>query len=360
MVNDTVARLDKFTTKWEYQEDMPYAAYFQHRYDNVLISSFRIEDFDRDGDEDLLCWLFSNINGNEWTAIYLNDQQQQKLVQLYDHAGHTHIWDAPEYNPATRIISCEQYGSAYGHSSESSYRLNGLSAMPIEMQEQYRNAQTTSDAYYTGKDGKWLQDSLIVNVQMLDLKYHTDESDYLLYDLEQKGDGILKLSKYKSDWESEVTYQESIDFPDWADDMYITEMHPIPGFKIIDFNQDDAEDLIFYTGVDVHGSTQAIIFLHDRSTKTLIKLQNTAEGSDLWDTPEYNPKTKTITCRRISGNAGLSFTSTYKLKGFTARPLTKEVKDHTNVNGETGKGYSESTYTGKNSKWVLQSTVTDE
>ncbi len=43
-----------------------------------------------------------------------------------------------------------------------------------------------------------------------------------------------------------------------------------------------------------------------------------------------------------------------------AEPLAKEVRDFTNVNGETGKGYSESSYTGKKGKWKLVSMVKDE
>jgi hypothetical protein len=54
----------------------------------------------------------------------------------------------------------------------------------------------------------------------------------------------------------------------------------------------------------------------------------------------------------MGGNAGLSFTSTYKLNGLQAVPLQKKEQDYTNFNGETGEGVETNVYTGKNGKWV--------
>jgi len=358
LVNDTLAHLEKFATKWEYQEDMPYDVGFLEVVNDTLTTSYNIFDFDSDGDEDLVCWLHSNMNGNRWSSIYLNDRQTQKLVQLYDHAGDTYIWDAPEYDPQTGSITCNLSGSAFGSSAESTYQLDGLVATPLKMHRQERGMQTVFDENFTGHNGQWklVAQSVYVGLSLGELG--SPEGEIIAYQLDLTGNDTLRLSRFKDGSESQLTYQASIDIPGWINDT--ENMYSTPNFQITDFNHDGNEDLIFYVGVNVHGSLDAVLFLSDRKTKKLIKLYNTPEGTDVWDTPEYNPKTGIITCNRMAGNAGLSFISTYKLKGFTAKPLAKEVKDYTNLNGETSKGYSESTYTGKKGKWFLKSTVTDE
>lgn len=156
--NDTVASLYRYENeKWVLQEEMKYESYFLYRDENELISHFRIEDFDKDGDEDLLCWIFSNVNGNEWTKVFLNDQENKKLISLYDTAGETDIWDRPEYDEKTGVINCTLDGSAFGTSAESSFRLENLTAIPIKMHYQDRStsAKYIVDFYYVGKNGKW-------------------------------------------------------------------------------------------------------------------------------------------------------------------------------------------------------------
>jgi hypothetical protein len=121
-----------------------------------VISEFKITDFDNDGDEDLICWTSTNINGNMWTVIFLNDQRQQKLVKLYNFADDTDIWNRPEFDIETGIINCTLDGSAYGASEESSYKLNYLTPVPLikERQERY-NSRYIEDFYFKGKKGKW-------------------------------------------------------------------------------------------------------------------------------------------------------------------------------------------------------------
>jgi hypothetical protein len=127
-----------------------------HREKNFLVSNFKIIDFDHDGNEDLLCWVFSNINGNVWTIIYLYDPKQQKLVKLQNTVDHTDIWNDPEYRLKTSTINCSLYGSAFGNSEESSYKLEkNHSVIPLKKHIESRSQESVIDYKYVGEKGKW-------------------------------------------------------------------------------------------------------------------------------------------------------------------------------------------------------------
>ncbi|KFF07512.1 hypothetical protein B0A68_13085 [Flavobacterium reichenbachii] len=154
--SDSTATLHHFkNNKFHLQETLNYQPYLWHLEDHLLYSNFKITDFDNDGDEDLVCWVYSNINGNEWTVIFINDQKQQKLVRLYNTADKTDIWDSPRFDKKTNIINTELYGSAFGESEESSYKLNGLTVTPIKKHFQDRTGKRMYDYYYIGEKGKW-------------------------------------------------------------------------------------------------------------------------------------------------------------------------------------------------------------
>lgn len=127
-----------------------------------------------------------------------------------------------------------------------------------------------------------------------------------------------------------------------------------PVFKITDFNQDGNEDFMFRSHTNVNGNDWEKIFLNNPSTGQLQKLHTTPDEEDVWSAPEYNPKTKTISCTLVSGNYGLSADYTYRLDGFTAIPLKKVEQDNTQLNAITGEGAQKRIYIGKNSKWVLK------
>ncbi|MDA6068073.1 hypothetical protein NJT12_00450 [Flavobacterium sp. AC] len=155
--NDSIASLYQLkNNEFQFQENMSYQP-FPWNFDNdLLISNFKIIDFDNDGDEDLLCWVFSNVNTNEWTIIFINDQTQQKLVRLYNTADDTDIWNRPEFDKETSTINTELYGSAYGRSEESSYLLKtDLTIIPIKKHFQHRTGKHMIDYEYIGKNGKW-------------------------------------------------------------------------------------------------------------------------------------------------------------------------------------------------------------
>lgn len=155
--NDSVASLYQFKNNdFHFVEKLDYQPIYWFAVDDELISNFKIVDFDNDGDEDIVCWVFSNVNGNEWTIVYLNDQTQQKLIRLYDTADKTDIWDRPRFDKETRTINTELYGSVYGISAESSYKLNDdLTITPIKKHYQDRTGKKIVDYLYIGKDGEW-------------------------------------------------------------------------------------------------------------------------------------------------------------------------------------------------------------
>jgi hypothetical protein len=354
LVNDTVANLDKYTTEWQFQEDFPIDAGYMEVQNDTLFAPYTIYDFDQDGDEDLVCWLSSNMNGNRWSSIYLNDPHQQKLVQLYNTAENTYVWDAPDYDPATGNITCTLLGSAFSNDAQSHYKLAGLTAVPLTKQAQERSyVPYIFDYEYIGENSRWKQVTQEVSIVL------KANSSSLFYELEKhSSNDALTISKYSvADTQTEPVLQETVTFYDWLGYGDVNDDDFYTSFEVTDFNKDGNEDLILKLYTDVHGSRRVIIFLHDDKSKKLVKLYNTAEATDEWSSPEYNAKTKIITSYLIGGNASESYTSTYRLKGFSAEPLKKEVKDRTNVNAITGKGYSESTYTGKKGKWVLQRTV---
>ncbi|TRW25766.1 hypothetical protein FMM05_05965 [Flavobacterium zepuense] len=158
IINDTTASLSQFhNDKSTFQENI-YISEWTIRVitDSHIISEFKITDFDKDGDEDLTILVASNMNGNDWTSIYLNDSAQNKLVNLYDMADNTAIWNRPEFDSDTGIIHCTLDGSAYGASEESTYKLDNLIAIPLKKsrQERYKRNSTT-DFDYIGENGKW-------------------------------------------------------------------------------------------------------------------------------------------------------------------------------------------------------------
>lgn len=155
--SDSTATLHHFKNhKFQLQETLNFQPYLWHLNENLLYSNFKIIDFDDDGDEDLVCWVYSNVNGNEWTVIFINDQKQQKLVRLYNTADQTDIWDTPRFDKKTNIINTEFYGSVFGESGESSYKLlNNGTVIPLKKHYQDRTGKKIYDYKYIGKNGKW-------------------------------------------------------------------------------------------------------------------------------------------------------------------------------------------------------------
>ena len=154
LLNDTIAVLSqKVNDAWKEQDKFEFQPWRWIITDTEVASQFEIKDFDKDGDEDLLCWVMSNINGNEWTYIYLNDGS--KLVKLYDTAEDSFFWFAPKYDEKKATFKSQYYGSAYGHDFESLYKLEGTNAIPLSKYYEERSGKEIRDDYYKGVKGKW-------------------------------------------------------------------------------------------------------------------------------------------------------------------------------------------------------------
>jgi len=161
--NDTIALLYRLEgKKLIFQETISHYGWPLRRINGKeIISEFKITDFDCDGNEDLLCCAASNINGNQWTLIYLNDQKKRKLVKLMNNADKTDIWDNPHYNKKKKLIECELFSGVFGFQSTYTFRLENHIALPVYKEE--RN-YTSVDAKtgegeviqeFTGDSGIW-------------------------------------------------------------------------------------------------------------------------------------------------------------------------------------------------------------
>jgi hypothetical protein len=155
LLNDSTAILSqKVNNKWKRQDKFEFGTWQWLLLDEQTISQFSITDFDHDGDEDLVCWIFSNVNGNEWTSIYINDGVT--LIKLYNSAEKTDIWDAPKYDTATKTISTELYSGAYGVQNTATYKLDGstVSAL-LKKEHDLTKTDVMVNNTYHGVKGKW-------------------------------------------------------------------------------------------------------------------------------------------------------------------------------------------------------------
>lgn len=161
IINDSTTLLSKFYNNKSYFIDTLSHLFVSEFSGEIIIPGFTITDFDKDGDQDLLCFLFTNIHGNIWTAIFLFDEKNKTLVKLIDPGDSDDIWDAPEFNGTTNGIKCKRISGVYGISYESSYYLDGLIAYPLDKREEDTSQLNSATGkggvirLYTGKSGRW-------------------------------------------------------------------------------------------------------------------------------------------------------------------------------------------------------------
>ncbi|MFZ4398733.1 MAG: XAC2610-related protein [Bacteroidales bacterium] len=127
----------------------------------ISIPNFRIEDFNKDGNQDIICQTGTNVNGNDWVQIYLNDPKTKSLIKLHNSAeDESDTWDAPEYNKKDSTIHCTHVSGNFGYSFESTYKLIRYQAIPIKKFERDNTKMTSSGKgsikrYFIGNQGKW-------------------------------------------------------------------------------------------------------------------------------------------------------------------------------------------------------------
>lgn len=371
--NDSTAVLSRFTGgKWILQERIAISEWAISRIeDKAIISEFKITDFNLDGNEDLVCWAFTNINGNEWDLIYLNNDQKGQLVKLWNDADETDIWDRPVFDAETGYISTQLDGSAYGSSEESLFLLDKFEAIPIGKHEQDRNDEIIIDKYYIGNNGKWdLYQTFTDNSRNIDFLLPEKVKDFesidwkkakMSHEFTLNGQTPLKCRITLTNAGYALLEQfinnkwVKIDEPGWFENETLYERNEsfTNSFSITDFNRDGNEDLICWHLTNVNGNQHTTIYLNDPKTKTLVQLKNADE--DVWSAPDYDKLTDVISCTVVSGMFGVSWESAYRLDGLTAIPLVKKEYDSLKMDIQTGTGRILRTYKGENGKWVLVS-----
>lgn len=158
LLNDSEALLSQYNnSKWVVQDTIEISGWTSSYIEgNTIISKFKITDFDKDGNEDLTCWIFTNMHNDISTTIFLNNPKQQKLIKLYDFAEDTDVWMDPKYDSKSKKMYCLDYTGLYGLQSESTYKLINQLAIPIT-----KTVIDTNDPAliieqeYKGKNGKW-------------------------------------------------------------------------------------------------------------------------------------------------------------------------------------------------------------
>lgn len=371
--NDSTAVLSQFNQgKWAVQEKISISEWtLRHVENKAIISEFKINDFNDDGNEDLICWTHTNINGNEWVVVFLNDPVKARLSKLWDDAGETDIWDRPVYNPETGYISTQLDGSAYGTSEESVFLLDGLAAIPVSKHEQDRTGDIITDKYYIGNNGKWelyqiftdnsryidfLLPDKVKDFESIDWKKEKISQEFILEGLSPLKCRITLINSTEAVLEQFINNQ-------WIkkgnlgwfenENFYNRTESFTSSFSITDFNRDGNEDIVCWHLTNVNGNQHTTIYLNDAAAKAVVLLKNADD--DVWSAPDFDKLTDTITCNVVAGMFGVSSESTYRLDGLTAIPLLKKEFDNLHLNIETGEGRILRTYKGENGKWVLVS-----
>ncbi len=91
--NDSISILSKLeNNKWEYFDTIRHMFHILGT-NEIMLPAYRIVDFDNDGNQDLVCRVYTNVNGNGWSVIYFNNPAREKLCLLWNSAekGHQNL-----------------------------------------------------------------------------------------------------------------------------------------------------------------------------------------------------------------------------------------------------------------------------
>jgi len=384
-VNDTVIEIWQLRdNKWKRQEKITYFGWALHRWDDEagkILSELKITDFDHDGDEDLVCWVTSNVNGNVWTIIFINDNEKQKLVKLKSKADYnSDIWDAPTFDPATGLIHTELFSSANGTQNTATYKLNGTVVTPVLKEEtDMGNPDYFLYTTYEGKKGKWKKVGETKEEIEANGYVALEKEGYIMFEFEDifdpqtgeldikgqeiynnvtlkgktpleyqvkliDGNTAVLLQYIDKDWVAQDTLECAINKWEFREGWPL-----VSTFRVTDFNKDGNEDLVYSEIRGGHNAITALVYINSQKRGKLVKLYNPAEETYLWDDPQYDIKSKTITTSVSGGLHGMHTNTSYKLKDAKVTPLTKTEIDHTDEN--TG---IERTYKYKKGRWELK------
>ncbi len=127
----------------------------------LLIPSFEVIDFNKDGNQDLICYVGVDMHGNFGTTIYLNNPETNIFQILKKPAEDDDNWSDAKYNAKDSTINCRIISGNWGLSSESKYKLINFKAFPIKKIEHdntnldFSGKKGKITRYYIGSDGKW-------------------------------------------------------------------------------------------------------------------------------------------------------------------------------------------------------------
>lgn len=121
--------------------------------------NFAVQDFNEDGYQDIRCGLSTNVNGNSWGKLFLFNPMTRR-VEIVPSAEGNQIWAAPSFNAKDKTIECVQVSGIYGLSYESTYKLEGMRAIPIrKIEEDFTGMGADGKGgikrIYRGKSGFW-------------------------------------------------------------------------------------------------------------------------------------------------------------------------------------------------------------
>jgi hypothetical protein len=125
-----------------------------------MIPAYTVQDINFDGYPDLTAWISSNINGNQWTKLYVYDSVRQRLQLLSNTAEGSDIWDGPRFFRADSV-RCERFSGVFGLQFESLYRWDGLRLLPVSKVElDFRSANPLTGKgarrrWYAGRGARW-------------------------------------------------------------------------------------------------------------------------------------------------------------------------------------------------------------
>lgn len=121
---------------------------------DTIFSGLRITDFNKDGNEDLLCLTHSNYMTG--VIIYLNDPSQQKLIKLYNTAESSYFWVNPVFDESNNMIKCHYEDNEHGDFFESTYTLKDFTATAISKHHKGYVKDKEFDNRYEVQNNKWV------------------------------------------------------------------------------------------------------------------------------------------------------------------------------------------------------------
>ena len=161
ILSDSNSVLSKFNDgKWQVFDTI-WHGFLQTDTNEILVPSYWVMDFNKDGYQDFMCWVMTNMNGNRWTQIYLYNPNKNRIEKLNNDAEESDTWAAPEYNEKDSTIHCTEVSGNYGSSYESEYKLEYFIARPlkkVEIDNMSKNYKGKGGVkrIYKGENGKWV------------------------------------------------------------------------------------------------------------------------------------------------------------------------------------------------------------